>query len=464
MPLTSVAPPESIGLSASQRASARYLLQNASPDGEVWPYYRPLSEAGNFGTRFQMAFQAYAISALGERTPAYRTPTANALATLIERMFEPAIWRYWLLRGESLDPVGPHNVMYSGHLGQMIGCYERFRDDGRFDRPFLLDDGKASRHEHTHATVARSLASQMRSNECRGVTCEPGFIYVGCNHHSAIATLLYDNVHAEDLASPVEGWLHWMERRMLRPFGGVMNVAHITTYDRTIPISFRIMDAWGMAFLNAYGPDLFARMYPRWRRTVKRSGGRAWVQALPPNELLEIADAPLNTAFGYVAAREAGDAELASELEAFAVEKLDWSEGGASKACWSAKRRMMVSSLFSLGEALDVGDLRKSLSPRPAGFFDLPELVAVEGAEVEVAAWNENGDLVLRLADAGGEVRVECARVEPDRLTCLGGTVGDIQQSHGNMVARIAASGSVDIQWTRRGGLNTGGVRWDAAK
>jgi hypothetical protein len=444
------------------RKSSAYLLENARDAGDLSCYFHPLSEAGNFGTRFQMAFQAYAIAAIGERTPAYRRPTADALATLIQRMFLPEIWAYWLIRGKSLDPVGPHNVMYSGHLGQMIGQYERFSCDGRFDRPFLLDDGRESRHEHTHATVAGALSNQMRNNECHGVTCEPGMIYASCNHHAAIATLLYDNVHHESLSESVPAWLSWMERRMAKPIGGVLNVAHITTYNKTLPISFRIMDAWGLAFLNPYGPELFRRYYPKFRRTILRDGDLARVRALPPNELLEIADGPLNTAFAYVAAKEAGDAEMSDALAEYARRKLDWTPGGSTKACWSAKRRMMVSALFALGEAIEASGMLEAMRPRPDGFFDLPELLSVEGGEVESAGWDAEGNLSVTIADVGGEVRVECARVEADRLKTKRGTVKAIQRNNENLVAHFENSGSVEFLWTRRGGLTTGEI--DGAK
>lgn len=451
-----IATTASAGLSPELRASARYLIENAQDVKDLSSYYRPMSEAGNFGTRFQMAFQAYAIAAVGERIPAFRRPTARALGVLVERMLLPEIWKYWLVRGDSLDPVGPHNVMYSGHLGQMIGLYERFASDGRFDRPFRLDDGARSSHEHTHATVAGALARQMRENDCHGVTCEPGFIYASCNHHAAIATILHDNVHGAGLASSVPQWLDWMSRRMLKPLGGIFNVAHISSYDRTIPISFRIMDAWGMAFLNPYGPGVFRRLYPRWRKTISRSDGRAWIRALPPNELFEIADSDLNTAFAYVAAKEAGDDEIAGALERQAEERLGWARGGNVKACWNARRRMMVSSLFALGEAVGPDGMLHAIRPRRPDFFALPELIQVENAEVEAAHWDQDGNLLVRLADVRGVVRVECARVEADRLSCQQGTVKAIQREDENSVALFESNGYVEFRWTRRGGLTTG--------
>lgn len=405
------------GLGAAARASLRYLANAARlPQDDSSAYWPAKSEAGNFGRRFQIAFHAYAIATLGERLPAAAPLTANLLRQLIDRFLAPSTWAYWLARGATLDPVGPHNVQYSGHLGQLIGCYERFANDGRYDRPFVLDDGRASRHEHTHTSVAATLSEQMRANPCHGVTCEPGNIYVACNDHAAIALLQHDAVHGGGLAAPIADWTRWAEQKMVRRRGGVFAVAYLAPYDFVIPLNFQVMDVWSLAFLSPYAPDLFSRLYRRWRCGVHRHGGEAWVPARWPNALLEIADQPQNTAFAYVAAREAGDDQLADRLIRFAERRLGLVERFGERACWNATRTLMVSALFALGEALEPAGLRRSIAARPAGFFERPCIASIEGADLAVAGWDERGAIVAELVAAAPEIAVSFRHVagEPE--------------------------------------------------
>jgi hypothetical protein len=331
----------------------RYLIEAARRPLDDWSAYRPpRSDAGNFGLRFQIAFHGYAIAALGDRLGVPRHEVVGAIGALIERFLHPRVWRYWLARGATLDPVYPHNIQYSGHLGQLIGLFERCGGDDRFDRPFRLDDGAASRQTYTHRGVVDAIARQMAANPCHGVTCEPGNVYVACNAHAALALLLHDAAHGSDHRSQIAAWNAWVRQRMVRRRGGVFHVAYRADRDLVIPVNFRVMDAWSLAFLSPSDPELFDELYPRFRREVRWRGEVAWLPARWPNALLEIADEPLNTAFAFVAAREAGDEETAAGLRRYAIKRLGFAERAGRAACWSAPYPLLVSALFALGEAL----------------------------------------------------------------------------------------------------------------
>src|SRR5207253_2967631 len=120
-------------------------------------FYTPQADTMNFGMRFQLAFAAYAVAALGQRTPAYTRPYVEALGAALERMRDVRAWGYWrtataepgaepaghvavLLtphRGRQVDrplpppadPVVQDNVQFSGHLGMMLGLSERAGGD-----------------------------------------------------------------------------------------------------------------------------------------------------------------------------------------------------------------------------------------------------------------------------------------------------------------------------------------------
>lgn len=342
----------------------RFLLDAARRPLADWSAYQPPRfEAGNFGLRFQVAFHGYALAALSERLGVPASEVGPALRALVERFLEPRVWRYWLARGPALDPVFPHNVQYSGHLAQLIGIYERLTGDRRFDQPFLLDDGVASRHEYTHERVVAAIARQMAANRCHGVTCEPGTVYVACNLHAALALLLFDLAHATDHRPLVTAWITWARQRMVRRRGGVFQVAYLTERDMVIPVNVHVMDAWSMAFLSPVAPDLFEALYPRFRRELVWRGGVARLPARWPNALLEIADEALTSAFAFVAAREAGDEESAEGLRRYASERLGLAARDGRVACWSARYSLLITALYALGEALTPGAMRAWVAP-----------------------------------------------------------------------------------------------------
>lgn len=342
----------------------RFLLDAARRPLADWSVYQPPRfEAGNFGLRFQVAFHGYALAALSERLGVPASEVGPALRALVERFLEPRVWRYWLARGPALDPVFPHNVQYSGHLAQLIGIYERLTGDRRFDQPFLLDDGVASRHEYTHERVVAAIARQMAANRCHGVTCEPGTVYVACNLHAALALLLFDLAHATDHRPLVTAWTSWARQRMVRRRGGVFQVAYLTERDMVIPVNVHVMDAWSMAFLSPVAPDLFEALYPRFRRELVWRDGVARLPARWPNALLEIADEALTSAFAFVAAREAGDEESAEGLRRYASERLGLAARDGRVACWSARYSLLITALYALGEALAPGAMRAWVAP-----------------------------------------------------------------------------------------------------
>ncbi|MFN8533975.1 MAG: hypothetical protein U0556_10545 [Dehalococcoidia bacterium] len=342
----------------------RFLIAARRPDD--WSaYFAARSEAGNFGLRFQIAFAGYAIAALGERLD-QREEAARAMFATIERFLDPQVWRYWLSRGATLDPVYPHNIQYSGHLAQLIGLYERLSGDQSFDQPFQLDDGRVSRHEYTHVGVIDAIARQMAASPCHGVTCEPGNIYVACNVHAALALLLFDVNHSADHRSLVTAWNGWVRRTMVRRRDGLFQVAYLVDRNLVLPVNFRVMDGWSMAFLSPVDPAMFDALYRRFRGELRWRGPVARLPARWPNAALEVSDEPLNSAFAYVAAREAGDHESAAGLLRYAEERLGLARHGDQAACWTAEKRLLVTALYALGTALEPGTMRRWASTRVA--------------------------------------------------------------------------------------------------
>src|SRR4051794_38316343 len=134
----------------------------AQPLGSWDGFYASQSPSMNFALRYQLAFGAYAVAALAQRTPAYRKPYLEALNGAIEKMLDVAAWGYWhapsqaepgsatgltssghiavmlsphqrVISTAPSDPIVQDNLQYSGHLSTMLGLYEKLSGYARYD-------------------------------------------------------------------------------------------------------------------------------------------------------------------------------------------------------------------------------------------------------------------------------------------------------------------------------------------
>src|SRR5437868_4895094 len=166
----------------------------AQPAGSWDGFYIPQSPSMNFALRYQLAFGAYAVAALAQRTPAYRAPYQEALRGAIQKMLDVASWGYWRApsdnanmsgsghiavlasphnrapAGPPSDPIAKDNLQYSGHLSAMLGLYEKLSGDEQYDRPFTLQDPHTGvSYTYTHTEVADRIHAQIRENSFGGV-------------------------------------------------------------------------------------------------------------------------------------------------------------------------------------------------------------------------------------------------------------------------------------------------------
>src|SRR4051794_7253978 len=134
------------GLTSESLGLLNYLHAILSQPSGSWDgFYIPQSASMNFALRYQLAFGAYAVAALAQRTPAYRAPYQEALRGAIQKMLDVASWGYWRApsdntsisgsghiavltsphnrapAGPPADPIAKDNLQYSGHLSAMLG-------------------------------------------------------------------------------------------------------------------------------------------------------------------------------------------------------------------------------------------------------------------------------------------------------------------------------------------------------
>ncbi len=357
----------------------------AVPDLQSWDgFYTPLADGMNFGLRFQLAFAGYAVAALGLHTPAYLRPTVAALGAAIERMRDVRAWGYWrppvpgpegtsggghvalLVGGHRRatgpppppgDPVVQDNVQFSGHLGTLLGLYERAGGDGRYDAGFVLDDPESGAHyEYTHSAVIERLVAQMRGNPFHGVACEPACAYVPCNNHAMTATALHDATHGTAYAAANADWLAWVRGRMVLhgpAARGLFGACYLRDLHLTAPVAFQFTDSWGLAFLLPFDRALVRRLYPRFRKRMSRAGAVRYVGSAPICAKMEISDVALNTAFGLIVARGLGDAATAAGMAAYAQTTFNRRWNGPELYYAGAPRTLHSTALYALADVTD---------------------------------------------------------------------------------------------------------------
>ncbi|MDB5082391.1 MAG: hypothetical protein JWP00_4315 [Chloroflexi bacterium] len=439
------------GLNQVNLGHLKYLAGLAAQPAGSWNgFYRTPVEGMNFGLRFQIAFSGYALFGLARLTPAYRAVYTTGLAALIEKMAHPDTWAYWF-RGAArslaqagaetkpagslrtalefthsrlglggaipLDPCQQGNIQYSAHLASLLGFYEMLSGDDRFDQEGLTltaqANGQSFSFKYTHTSLAERIHQQMQDSHFGGACCEPGRAYAACNNHACISNLLHDRLHGTHLAEVNLRWAEWIKNRMLTggmkgglPLpapNGLLSVAYMPDLHLPIPVSFNLTDAWGLSFMAAWDPDTASKIYPRFRKRLKKGPHNSlYLGSVRPNESAEISSVGLNTAFAAVFAREMGDRATFERLLAWADQQLDSATGENGECYYQAKPAAYITALLALAQALPGGGggLRSLLAWQPD--FEAPYLAEVSGGvDVTAAEWDGQA-LKIRLEGTPG--------------------------------------------------------------
>jgi hypothetical protein len=150
------------GLSDRELAIGRWFshltfLQDRS--AEHWAEWHDDGEQlGLTSLRYQLAFGGYGCAAMAAKTPAYREIVSRQLLDLCERMIDVRVWHYvthyWEYGEGPPDPCRYENVMYTGHLTQLMGLYELLSGDLRYSErgwDFVWHDGRKIHYDFQRA-------------------------------------------------------------------------------------------------------------------------------------------------------------------------------------------------------------------------------------------------------------------------------------------------------------------------
>ena len=149
--------------------------------------------------RYQLGFTAYSAASTCYKTPAYRQICNNILYDTIKKMIKTPVWNrlvdaHWGPKSYSRgacstpdnpdskwgaaptwpDPVAYQNIMYSGHLAQMLVLFETVTGNDTFSTDgFDLIYNDTTSFHYTTTKLLDNLAQQALSNKQGAIPCEP---------------------------------------------------------------------------------------------------------------------------------------------------------------------------------------------------------------------------------------------------------------------------------------------------
>jgi hypothetical protein len=293
--------------------------------------------------RYQLAMMSYTLALANYHyTPAYRELYQDASERLIEKMLREDVWGFWELtsRGAKLfnpdlrklgtgwiDPVKHQNIMYSGHLFQMINTYQMLYNSSKYDVKaslrFIYDPvGRGmgrQEFDYDNRSLADTLYKGFRENEWRGIECEPNAIFPECNQHPILGYMLYDARHRTDFFRTVSTRYkrQFDALKYLDPKTGSFMDFYLVQQKKVLHTGLPWSDGWVGSFMHAWDKTGVERIYPIQREK--------YLVALPDGTATIAMENPTwsyshDHGFFAVLAAEVGDIETRNKLLAYADE------------------------------------------------------------------------------------------------------------------------------------------------
>lgn len=320
-------------LSEDEQAALRWLdhISGTLPEAEEKEWWNIGGQQfGLFATRYNIAFAGYAAAALGMRgNPEQKNIVGRILDNFIRRYLKREVWAYsqspsyWGKKPWAPDPCYRENVMYTGHLLQLLALYEKFTGDTKYwteGFDFVWDE-----KTHVHYDVQKLIdvtVEQMHQSPSGGVTCEPGLLFFPCNNHPHYALKLFAGLGHGDWTAEARRWETWALAHFCNPRlgGGALNLVYHTKSGLFYPRGYAGLDAWSLLWYEPWAKDRTsaialwnkAKELLDWKALTAPAdtiagGGDCWnPQQVPPTVL---------SVFLAAAARACDDNETAERLE-----------------------------------------------------------------------------------------------------------------------------------------------------
>ena len=348
-------------LSTKQMGHVRHMINMANDlpgDFSLLGQMDPVYHMSFHAYQFQFAFAAYALaSAHYHYTPAHRDLYQDASARLIKRMIYKDVWDYWahvskyditgrtdeggenVWRTEDdeygwIDPNIKKNIMYSGHLLQMVGLHETLFDDHRYDQPGSLmfryappeygQDPIEMKYDHDRLTTV--IFDQFEEGHFRGIECERNAVYAECNQHPILGLMSYDLAHGTNFSPEVKSNFKkvMVERNYIDPETKTTMYFLKVREDEVIPASYAWADGWNGHAQHVSDKQFIEEIYPHQLERYIPS----MLEGVPGEDMGYTASFD----FGWFAllASEVGDSETVQIMTDYADAhfKPTWMDGG----------------------------------------------------------------------------------------------------------------------------------------
>jgi hypothetical protein len=205
-----------------------YLVYLANlQDGDWWGHSTKSYTYGGGGLhalKYSLSYQFRALALVQyHKTPAYRELYQNALSRILQKYFRQDVWGnwYWTSQGAPAldpdwtgyatpwaDPVVNKNIMYSGHVLEMVGLYRMLYGDRKYDAEgsitFTWKPAIPTLEvfKYNHESIAKIMYNQFMNNPWHSIECEPNAVFHVCNQTPLLGLLLYDGVNGTNYFPP----------------------------------------------------------------------------------------------------------------------------------------------------------------------------------------------------------------------------------------------------------------------
>lgn len=309
----SVDPNKYPAVSKEEWGQLRWVLKIANQPLGDFTNYQSTDEIGDSARRFEIAFSGYFLGAEQyNKFPAWVGPIKNAYDRLIQKMLEKEVWRYWSVdsAGRPLyqpdfnkpdaptaNPVAYRNIMYSGHVGMMIGQYETLYRDFKWDHPgsIVLKWNEHTQFVYDNKSLQEVMFLQMITNPVPGIECEPNAIFSACNQHPILSWKHYDYLHnTRFFAAAAPLFKKWFNETLVNKETHVLAFAYLikqgyalaewnpklgnkldaklekAVKDGKLSLNSSSLSGWTGTFMHAWAPEVIEELYPYMKKDFLR--------------------------------------------------------------------------------------------------------------------------------------------------------------------------------------------------
>lgn len=245
-------------------------------------WYEDKDQLSETSLRYQIAFAGYGCAAMAAKTPAYRELVQQQLDDLCQRLIDVRTWyyvtRYWTYKDRLPDPCLYENVMYTGHVAQLMCLYELLTGDMRYTEQgwdFVWRDGR--KIHYTLRKTVEHLRDLSKTSPNGGICCEPGLVFPMCNDHSAASLMLFDLLHKTHYSDVNARWFGWMSKAFRDKTPNSRTFLYCVFSQKLglfLPVSDVAGDGWTLGWGYPWFPSTeFAR--EGWQYMLKHADWRA---------------------------------------------------------------------------------------------------------------------------------------------------------------------------------------------